>query len=510
MRHDSLLDALAPHAARLAQMPLSHLLADDPARADDFALRVGPLYANFARQKFDRPAWQALLALGAQVRVDAALHALIEGDPVNVSECRPALHTALRSDLGESEVARRARTQALAGLDQMQGLIDALAASEVTDIINVGIGGSDLGPRLAVDALRDFHSGRFRIHFLANVDGHALARVMAALDPARTAVLLVSKSFRTQETLLNGAVLRDWLGDARRDRLFAVSARPQAAVEFGVPAAQVLAMAETVGGRYSMWSTVGFAIALALGMPGFRALLNGAAQMDRHVLSAPPAANMAVWHALSVVWNRNALGFGSHAVLPYDERLRLLPDYLQQLIMESLGKSARCDGSGCARATGLVLWGGVGSSSQHSFFQSLHQGTDTVPVDFIGVVRPAHAHDEHHAALLANLLAQSEALANGRAHSDPHRHYPGDRPSSLFLLDALNPDSLGHLIALYEHSTYLQAVLWGINAFDQWGVELGKQVAEELLPAVRAGGAGADADPVTAAALKQIARQRGD
>jgi glucose-6-phosphate isomerase len=265
-----------------------------------------------------------------------------------------------------------------------------------------------------------------------------------------------------------------------------------------------------VGGRYSLWSAVGFVVALALGMPRFRELLEGAALMDAHVLEAAPDRNLAIRHALSVVWNRNGLGLDTHAVLPYDDRLALLPAYLQQLVMESLGKSVRHDGSPVAVATVPVLWGGPGTSSQHSFFQALHQGTDSVPADFIGVARPAHPHRASQDALLAHLLAQGEALANGAANADAQKAYPGNRPSTTFLLDELTPASLGALLAMYEHSVYVQSLLWGINAFDQWGVELGKQIANRLLPAVAAATPGPDepADPVTAALLRELRARR--
>lgn len=494
-------ETLAAHAARLSAARISGLIAADPARPRDFALRVGPLYANFARQRFDRDALAALLALAGQVRLPAAIRALFDGARVNVSEDRSALHTALRSDLGASQIARDAHAQARAARERMAALIAGLEASDVTDIVNVGIGGSDLGPRLVVDALKDFHGGRFRIHFLTNVDGSAAQHLLRGLDPARTAAILVSKTFGTQETLLNGAILKRWLGGV--ERLYAVSANVAKAEGFGVDATRVLPMWDWVGGRYSLWSAVGFAIALAVGMDSFEELLAGAAEMDAHALDAPLRGNLPVLHALTGVWNRNALRLPTQAVLPYDERLALLPSYLQQLVMESLGKSVRPDGAPAGVDTVPVLWGGAGTNSQHSFFQALHQGTETVPADFVGVVRPAHDHAENHRALLANLLAQTEALANGHAAEDPQKTYPGDRPSTLLLLDALTPRSLGALIALYEHSVYAQSVLWGINAFDQWGVELGKRIANDLLPALR-GEAAAVADPVTRALLDEI------
>jgi glucose-6-phosphate isomerase len=492
---------LVADAARVRQRPLAALGAAEPGRADDCALRLGPLYANFARQHIDRAAWQRLLDVAAQRGFLPALRALVDGSEVNATERRAALHTALRGDVGTSSVAQAARRDALEARQRMETLAQALEASGVTEIVNVGIGGSDLGPRLVVDALRDHASGRFRVHFLSNVDGHAAHALLPALDPSRTAAVLVSKSFGTQETLLNGSLLRDWLGSDAR--LYAVSANVARAGEAGVAGERVLPMWDWVGGRYSLWSAVGFSIRLALGGAGFDALLAGAAELDRHALQAPAECNLPVRHALTALWNRNALGHATSAVLPYDDRLRLLPAYLQQLVMESLGKSVRSDGSAVGCATAPVLWGGAGTDCQHSFFQALHQGTDSVPAELIGVVRPDHRHPRNHQALLANLLAQSEALANGAASDDPHRAYPGNRPHTLLLLDALTPRSLGMLLALHEHSVYLQGVAWGINAFDQWGVELGKRIAGELLPAL-AGEGGTPRDPLTAALLAEI------
>jgi len=502
--------ALRAHAARLADTSLKQLIANDPARASDFTLRVGPLYANFARQRYDRAALDALFMLAEDAGVTPAVRALFDGVEVNAAEGRAALHTALRSDLSQAPAALAAHGEAVAALARMRALVATLQDSGVTDIVSVGIGGSDLGPRLVVDALHDPSSAALRVHFLSNVDGAAVQRTITSLDPARTAVLLISKTFGTQETLLNGAILRNWLDDGGIDhsrRLYAVSSNVERAAAFGVAAERILPMWDWVGGRYSLWSAVGFPIALAVGMDRFEQLLAGAAQMDAHVLAAPLKENLAVWHAVTAIWNRNVLGRGNHAVLSYDERLKLLPNFLQQLVMESLGKSVHRDGSPVTEASVPVWWGGTGTDVQHSFFQALHQGTEIVPADFIGVIQADHPHADNHQALLANLLAQTEAFANGQASDDPHRNYPGDRPSTLLLLDALTPHSLGMLLALYEHSVYVQSVLWGINAFDQFGVELGKQVANRLLPALRGETTGIT-DPVTRALLDQIKRDR--
>ncbi len=494
-------DTLQSHAARLQGAHSSSLLAKDPARARDFALRQESLYFNFARQSYDRDALDALLALARSHDMVGAYRRLFDGEKVNVTEGRAALHTALRGDHSGAAIAREAYATASAVRLRMGALVAELEASGITDIVSVGIGGSDLGPRLVADALREPAGGRFRVHFLSNVDGAAAQRTLAPLDPARTAAILISKTFGTQETLLNGGILRDWLGGS--ERLYAVSANPErAAAAFNIAAERVLPMWDWVGGRYSLWSAVGLPIALAIGFDRFEGLLAGASEFDAHVLNSPLESNISVRHALTAVWNRNVLGHAAHGVMTYDQRLALLPAYLQQLVMESLGKSVKLDGSAVDGDTVPVWWGGAGTDVQHSFFQALHQGTGIVPLDFVGTIRNDDPYAENHLALMSNLFAQAEALANGQSSEDPHRAYAGGRPSTLILLDALTPQSLGALIAMYEHSVYAQSVLWGINAFDQFGVELGKQLANGLLPALR-GEAEAN-DPVTKVLLAEL------
>ena len=493
--------ALTSHATRLHGSVLSTMLQQDPARAHEFALREGPLYFNFARQSYDRPALDALLDMARARDLASAYKRLFDGEEVNVTEGRAALHTALRGNHSDAVVAREAFSTASEVRAQMGALVAELEASGITDIVSVGIGGSDLGPRLVADALRDPSGGRFRVHFLSNVDGAAAQRVLAPLDPGRTAAILISKTFSTQETLLNGRILRDWLGGS--ERLYAVSANPErAASAFDIAAGRVLPMWDWVGGRYSLWSAVGLPIALAIGFHRFEALLAGASQFDAHVLAAPLECNIAVRHALTALWNRNVLGHAAQGVMTYDQRLALLPAYLQQLVMESLGKSVKLDGSAVAVDTVPVWWGGAGTDVQHSFFQALHQGTGIVPLDLVGTIRNDDPYVENHLALMSNLFAQAEALANGQSSTDPHRAYAGGRPSTLILLDALTPQSLGALIAMYEHSVYAQSVLWGINAFDQFGVELGKQLANGLLPALR--GEVEASDPVTKVLLEEL------
>ena len=481
---------LSVHAARLREVSLE-ALALEPQRAERMRAAGAGIELHYGRQRIDRAGLDALLAEARRLDLKERLRHLFAGSIVNPTEGRPALHTALRSDLVDEATAKAARGEVQATLQRMERLSAALEGSSVTDVISVGIGGSDLGPRLVVDALSAEARSRFRVHFLANVDGHAAARLLPSLDPSRTAVVLVSKSFGTQETLLNGQLLRAWLRDDTR--LYAVTANLARAAEFGVAAERVLPMWDWVGGRYSLWSAVGWSIRLALGRAGFDDLREGAAAMDAHALEAPLEANLPALHALLAVWNRSGLGLATKAVLP---------DFLQQLVMESLGKRVRLDGSELGLDSVPVVWGGVGTNSQHSFFQAVHQGTQIVPSDFIGVLKPDHGFEDNHRALLSNLLAQCEALARGQDSEDPHRHYPGGRPSSLILLQRLDAHSLGALLALYEHSVYLQSVLWGINAFDQWGVELGKQLANQLLPALT--GEQAAGDALTQALLQRI------
>lgn len=495
-------DVLHAHAQRLQGTGIPSLLAAEPDRVKDLALKVGPLYVNFARQKYDAAALQALLELAATRDVAGGFQRLFGGERINITEGRAVLHSALRGDASTAPAAVAAHAEAAAVQQQMGALIRQLEASDVTDIVSVGIGGSDLGPRLVADALRPAAGARFRVHFVSNVDGAAMQRTLAALDPATTAGILISKTFGTQETLLNGKILRDWLGGS--ERLYAVSANPErAAKAFDIAAERVLPMWDWVGGRYSLWSAVGFPIALATGFERFGQLLAGAAEMDVHAANAPLECNLPVLHALTDIWNRNVLGYATHAVMTYDQRLALLPAYLQQLVMESLGKRVKLDGSPVDSDTVPVWWGGAGTDVQHSFFQALHQGTSIVPADFIGCVRSDNPYAINHQALLANLLAQTEALANGQDSEDPHRQYPGGRPSTLILLDALTPQALGALIAMYEHAVYVQSLIWDINAFDQFGVELGKQLASQLLPALQ-GEAVEIADPMTREVLARL------
>ncbi|MCK9489328.1 MAG: glucose-6-phosphate isomerase [Xanthomonadales bacterium] len=528
---------LAQHAARLAGQSLAGLVADDAAgaRAGMLVGRLGPLYLDLTRQLLDAPAWQALLDYADAAGVDAARDAMLAGAPVNRSENRAALHAALRAgDGGHVRIGAAVRDEISATLARLAALATTLREAprdlglpRITDVVSIGIGGSDLGPRLACQSLARAGSGGPRVHFLANVDGCEAARLCSALDPASTVVILISKSFGTRETLLNGRVMRDWLaaalGREQADaRLFAVSANVAAAQAFGVAPERVLPMWDFVGGRYSLWSAVGLPIAIAIGADGFAQLLAGARAMDEHFAEAALADSLPVRLALVGFWNRSLLGHASRCVVPYDDRLAALPGYLQQLEMESNGKRVGVDGQPVPLPTVPVVWGSVGSNAQHAYFQALHQGSDIVPVDLIGVIQPDHDLADNHRALLANLLGQGAALMLGSGDGDgagdavadtalaAQKHFPGNRPSTTILLDRLTPQALGLLLALYEHATFVQSVLWGVNAFDQWGVELGKTLAGRIEPALAQAGSDDELDPVTRRLLAEIRSRRAD
>ena len=514
-------DSSSPFAEHVERLSRTHLrdLLKDSARGESLRLRLGPILLDLSRQKLDAEALDALGTFVQGSRWEAARDAMFSGEPINTSENRAVLHTALRA--GGSRLKSPAPREALQEIEQtlqrIEKLVNAVEhgdteslglAPTITDVVNVGIGGSDLGPRLATHALNNFHVPRIRSHFLTNVDGQAAADLMRDLDPKRTLVIVVSKTFTTQETLLNSQVLRDWIvraydGDERATtrHFLAVSANVKAAETWGIATSHVYPMWDFVGGRLSVWSAVGLSLAMAVGMENFRAFLAGAAEVDDHFRSAPWRQNLPVLLSLVEYWNRNVLGYTSRAVIPYADLLGDLTSYLQQLEMESLGKQATPQGGHVKGSTVPVVWGSVGTNAQHAYFQSLHQGTDTVPLDFIGVIKPAHHLRASNDALLSNLLAQAAALALGKTFDEAlaeakegddaarralaaQRTFPGNRPSTVFMLDALTPHSLGALIALYEHKVFMLGHLWDVNAFDQWGVELGKSIARQILPAL--------------------------
>jgi glucose-6-phosphate isomerase len=470
----------------LAKPKLAELFAADGDRLQKLATRLelpgGGMLFDWSKTHLDDAHIAAFAELAAATGFAARREALFSGAIVNPTEGRAAEHTAQRGIGKEASVEEAEALHA-----RMRMLVEAIhggALGEVKHLIHIGIGGSALGPALAVDALaRD--GAMVDVHVVSNIDGCALEAAFAACDPAATLIAVASKTFTTIETMTNAQSALGWLqangvGDPY-GRVVALTANPEKAVEWGVDETRILPFPESVGGRYSLWSSIGFPVALALGWPDFADMLEGAAVIDRHFRDTDGAANLPLRAAFADQYYARLRGCQTRAVFAYDERLALLPAYLQQLEMESNGKSVTADGAPVAGPTAPITWGGVGTDAQHAVFQLLHQGTNLVPVDFIAAIAPGDALDPpHHRILLANCFAQGAALMAGKESADGARAYPGDRPSATILLDELNPATLGALIAFHEHRTFANAVLMGINPFDQFGVELGKEIARQI------------------------------
>lgn len=539
--------SLVSTAERLNPITLRTLLVAEEDRSQRDVLEVAGLRLDWTRQRLDGEAWQQLYALAEAVQWSAALERMRSGEHVNSTEDRAAQHMALRlpREIPCIIDGRNVTPDVHAVLDAMEILVQKVrrgthrgySGKRIRSVVNIGIGGSDLGPRMVCQALYPFAieaSGGepLDMHFVSNIDGAALDAVLRKVDPETTLFIVASKTFGTQETLTNARSARAWLlrhtdnPEAVARHFVAVSTARERVAEFGIDPRNMFGFWDWVGGRYSVWSAIGLPIALYLGMSGFRAFLAGAYAMDRHVYTAPASRNAALRMALVDIWNHNLLGACARVVLPYDERLKLLPAYLQQGEMESLGKSVREDGSPATMNTGPLVWGAVGTDGQHAFFQLLHQGTRWEPTEFIGVAQSEHAFPQHHPILLANLVAQAEALAWGKTSDEalaemldqglsadearrlaPHRSFPGNRPSTLILLERLDPVALGALVALYEHKIFLLAQFWGINAFDQWGVELGKQLAGRVLSDLQSDADTYPHDPATQAAIAWLRRK---
>jgi glucose-6-phosphate isomerase len=530
-------NALARAAGRLKRAHLRDLFAEDPERFDRFSVRLDDLTLDYSKEKIDAGALAALLDLARAAGVEAKRDALLAGEPVNLTEGRAALHSALRAGPEASTEVDGVPVAPLihATLERMLAFAEDLRAGRAAsaggapfaDVVNIGIGGSDLGPAMAARALSPDADGP-RVHFVSNVDGAHLADVLRGLDPARTLFVVASKTFTTLETMTNARSARAWLaaalGEAQAGaHLAAVSTNLEATAAFGIPDARVFGFWDWVGGRYSLWSAIGLPVAIAVGADNFRAFLAGARAMDAHFAAAPLPDNLPVLLALIGIWRRNAMGWPTVALIPYDQRLERFPAYVQQLDMESNGKRVTRGGAPVAGATGPVIWGEPGTNAQHSFFQLLHQGTDVIPVDFIAAAQPREDMGDHHALLLANCLAQSEALAFGKSEAEvraemagegraaaeierlaAHRTFPGDRPSTTILQRRLDPFALGRLIALYEHKVFVQGAVWDVNSFDQWGVELGKQLAATLIPMVKGEAAPDGKDASTAGLIARL------
>jgi glucose-6-phosphate isomerase len=466
------------------------------------------LHADLSKNLIDGQAQALLLQLAGECGLEAQRDAMFRGEPINHTEGRAVMHWLLRQPAGSAqepfvaaELAEVHRT-----LDAMLAYAQAVRSdAAITDVVNIGIGGSDLGPQMAVLALDAYVLPGKRFHFVSNIDGHELAGVLRNLKPESTLFLIASKTFTTLETMTNARSAKAWFvqqGGTDIGRHFAaLTTNVQAAAGFGIQ--RTFGFWDWVGGRYSMWSAIGLPIAIAIGAQGFRQMLAGAQAMDRHFRSEPLECNLPVRLALLDVWYRDFHGFGSRSMAPYHSALRRLPAYLQQLEMESNGKRVDRQGRALPYPTSPVVWGEPGTNGQHAYFQMLHQGTDVMPVEFIAVREPAHTLADHHPQLLANVLAQAQALMLGQEDAGGHRHFTGNRPSTMLVLDRLDPASFGALIALYEHRVFCAGAIWGINSFDQWGVELGKVLARDIAPRF-ASGETAGLDPSTAALLRRL------
>lgn len=508
---------LSAHRLEIEKLHLRDFFARDPQRAGALSLSFEDILYDFSKQRLTPETIGLLVALASEAFVPEWIERMFGGERINVSEGRSVLHVALRrsaapfpdaaSDVMKDVLDTRKRMAEFAEILRA-GKCSGHRGAMIRDVVNIGIGGSDLGPKMMNQALRSIAHPTLGVHYVSNLDGAQLAPLLQTLDPRTTLFIVVSKTFTTQETMLNAETARAWLKSNLGDEVnlanhfAAVSSRPERAVAFGVSRERVFPIWDWVGGRYSLWSAVGLALMIAIGPHAFDEMLRGAESMDEHFRTAPFAQNLPVVMGLIGIWNTNFLGATTNAVLPYNESLKYLPSFLQQLEMESNGKSVSIAGDTMDCATCPIVWGELGNNGQHAFFQLLHQGGRLVPCDFIASVRSDYPLPGHQEALLANCFAQSSALAFGKTEEEvresmekesvppaemadllPHRVFAGNQPSSTLLLKNLSPRTLGSLVALYEHKVFVQGAVWGINSFDQWGVELGKAVASRILPA---------------------------
>jgi glucose-6-phosphate isomerase len=535
--------ALEQHARSFGSTHLRDLFAADPKRAERFSRTDLNLLFDFSRQRVSDETLALLLKLAGARGLRERIGAMFAGERINTTENRAVLHVALRNRSNRPILVdgQDVMTEVNASLEKMRAFVEGVHGGRIhgatgksfTDIVNIGIGGSDLGIVMATEALAKYRNRNLRLHCVSNIDGVQLGDVLEKVDAARTLFVVCSKTFSTLETLSNAKLARQWivdrLGEGAPARHFAaVSTNAKAMDAFLIPPQNRFTMWDWVGGRYSVWSAVGLSVALALGMDQFQLMLEGGHDMDEHFRTAPFEKNLPVLMGLIGVWNRNFLGMDSLAVLPYDQRLHRFPAYLQQLEMESNGKRTTLEGTPVGVDTGAVLWGEPGSNAQHSFFQLLHQGTARVALDFLAPVNASSPWQQQQNLALANCFAQAEAFALGQTEQQvradlsakglpeaeiarliPHKLHPGNRPSSVLLFPRLGPKTLGRLIALYEHKVFTQSVIWGINAFDQWGVELGKKLADALVPHVERPAEAGDSVAGLRHLLEHVARWRG-
>lgn len=515
---DDIWSDLEAHRERTKDTPIVDLL-QEPDRFDTFSASLDDMLLDYSKTSIDTQSMQLLLQLAKNV--EAKRDAMFSGKKINTSENRAVLHTALRNRSGipvlvDGDDVMPGIHETLGRMQRFcnavrKGDISAADSRPFTDIVNIGIGGSDLGPAMVTLALAPYHDGP-RVHFISNVDGAHTNDVLKGLDPQRTMVIVASKTFTTIETMTNAQTAINWLvealGDKHTQHLAAVSSAADKTAAFGIGAEHVFGFEDWVGGRYSVWGPVGLSLMLAIGPDQFDEFLQGALEMDTHFCTAPLNENLPVLLALIGIWHNNICGYATRAVLPYDQRLLRLPAYLQQLDMESNGKSITTLGENLKRNSGPVIWGEPGTNGQHAFYQLIHQGTSVIPCEFLVAAKgfePDLQH--HHNLLLANCLAQSEALMLGRKvenASETHRAFTGNRPSTTLIYRQLTPSTLGKIVALYEHRVFVEGVIWGINSFDQWGVELGKELANNMLPKVENTGSYPDSNASTVGLLNTI------
>lgn len=485
-------ETFAPHFDTFKNISLNDLFAQDKTRYSNYQVSAADLTLDFCRQPVTLDTLKLLNHFCEKVALKNKITAMFNGEKINVSENHPALHVALRGSTHLNQI----NTQVANELTKMRNITEQLHNQQwlgasnqpITDVVNLGIGGSDLGPRMVVDALRPLHHPDIKVHFVANVDANDLYETLKNLNPATTLFIIASKSFSTQETLLNAETAKKWLNQHLKkpdlsQHFIGITAHPETARNWGIKAEHLLETWDFIGGRFSLWSSIGLPIAIQIGMKHFEHLLAGAKALDQHVLTAPASENLPIILAFLSLMNQNFYAAESHAVLPYNQYLKLFPAYLQQVEMESNGKRVKLDGTPVDYQTGVVLWGGVETNGQHSFHQLLHQGTLRIPVDFILPLKTQHPNQDHQTVLIANCLAQAEALRQGNSTQNPPpaKLVPGNHPANIIYLPRLEPKTLGALIALYEHKIFIESLFWDINAFDQWGVELGKQLALPLL-----------------------------
>jgi glucose-6-phosphate isomerase len=538
-----LFDRLAEHRGEIEDLSLRTLFAHDSERFRRFSVTLDDLLFDYSKTRITPETLELLVALAEAADVEGRRDAMFAGEKINTTEGRAVLHVALRApegaeirvdgeDVMPAVLAERDKAGHFAEGVRSGALLSA-TGERFTDVVNIGIGGSDLGPAMATLALSPYAQKGLRGHFVSNVDGAHLTDVLRHLDPTRTLFLVASKTFTTMETMANANAARAWLvgglGEAAVGSHFAaISTNVEAVEAFGIDAQRMFRFWDWVGGRYSIWSVVGLSLEILIGRKNFEAFLAGAHEVDEHFRTAPLDRNIPALMGLLGIWHRNVWGFGTLAVLPYDQRLARFPAYLQQLDMESNGKSVTLAGEPVAGKTGPIVWGEPGTNGQHAFYQLLHQGTDVTPADILLAATPHESVGDQHAMLLANGLAQGEAFMRGRTKAEaeaqlvaggkskaeaaalaPHKTFPGDRPTCTFAYRILDPRTLGRLIALYEHKVFVQGTIWGVNSFDQWGVELGKELASRLIPVVK-GETGTDGfDASTRGLVEHLAKLRG-